>query len=118
MVSCCFYNFILMKKWITIYVNLVLVAYCCAFIFIIAFVLLFNSCAPEMQMSIREYPEHYYYIDMYSNSADSMCILDPDAVVVDCNGATLRMLQCRTRSDLIGTCLLDQLADYDGMLGS
>lgn len=69
-------------------------------------------------MSIREYPEHYYYIDMYSNSADSMCILNPDASVVDCNGATLRMLQCRTRSDLIGTCLLDRLADYDGVLGA
>jgi hypothetical protein len=66
-------------------------------------------------MSIREYPEHYYYIDMYSNSADSMCILDPNAVVVDCNGATLRMLQIRTRSDLIDSCLLEELATDDGV---
>jgi hypothetical protein len=44
-----------------------------------------------------------------------MCILDPNAVVVDCNGATLRMLQCRTRNELIGRCLFDFLATEEGM---
>ena len=69
------------------------------------------------QMSIREYPEHYYYIDMYSNSADSMFILDEDGTVVDCNGATLRMLDCRGRSDLIGSVVLDRLSNEYGVLG-
>jgi hypothetical protein len=44
-----------------------------------------------------------------------MCILDPNAIVVDCNGATLRMLQCRTRNEMIGQCLFDFLATEEGL---
>ena len=57
--------------------------------------------------------------DLYSNSADGMCILNQsDGRILDCNGAALKMLQAKNRSQLLDMQVTGRSTDLTYMSGA